>query len=210
MQGGVGRDQPLDVARRRARRRPPGWSSPEPLDVLGLRVLRGELGRVGLQDRADTEELGGLFLGGGVDEGALGGPQVDPAVGLEPLQRLAHGLAADPEVLGELGLDQVLAGLEGAADDQLGQGVVHGLPQRCRAGDAPGRGGRECLAHGCPVLPPAAGPTALPRGGRREGRRRLRQHTGFGMQDGGRLGEVIPGRPAVPPGPVNSRLRAAR
>jgi len=58
---------------------------------------------------------------GGVDEGALCGAQVDPAVGLQSLQGFAYRLAADSEVFGELCLDQVLAGFEGAVDDQFDQ-----------------------------------------------------------------------------------------
>lgn len=184
MQRGVGGDQAFDIALGE-RFDALLLQLPEPFDVLGLRVLGGELGRVGLQDRADAEQLGGLLLGGGVHEGALGGTEVDPAVGLEALEGFADRLAADTEVFGEFGFDEVLAGLEGAADDQFGQRVVDGLAQRCRAGDAPGRSGCECLAHGSPVLPPGLW-----------GRRLCQvvaaervadggpQHTGFGMQDG--------------------------
>lgn len=63
MQRGVGGDQAFDIARGE-RFDTLLLQLPEPYDVLGLRVLGGELGRVGLQDRADAEQLGGLLLGG--------------------------------------------------------------------------------------------------------------------------------------------------
>lgn len=83
-----------------------------------------------------------------MDERALGGPQIDPAGGVQPLQRFADGLAADAEMVGELGLDEVLARLEGAVDDQVGQSVVDGLTQRSGPGDraAGCHGGR--VGHG--------------------------------------------------------------
>ena len=68
-----------------------------------------------------------------VHEGALGGPEVDPALGVQPLQRLAHRLPGDAEVPGELALDEVLAGAERAGDDEFEQGLVDAVAQRSGA-----------------------------------------------------------------------------
>ena len=70
-------------------------------------------------------------------ERALRRTQVDPAVGLQALQRFAHRLPADSQILGEFVLDQVLAPLQGAVHDQLHDRVVDGLAQRGRTLDAP-------------------------------------------------------------------------
>ena len=61
------------------------------------------------------EQLVRLLLGRLVHERALRGPQIDPSLGVQPLQRLAHGLPGDPEVPGEFALDQVLARAAGRA-----------------------------------------------------------------------------------------------
>ena len=64
-----------------------------------------------------------------MDERALPGAEFDPAVGLQALQGLSHRLPADAEVLGELGLDDVLTPLQGAVDDQFDDRVVDGLAE---------------------------------------------------------------------------------
>jgi hypothetical protein len=68
---------------------------PQPVDVLGCGVLGGQPSRVRLQDRAYAEKLVDLVLRGGVHERALCGAEVDPAVGLQPLQGFTHRLPAD-------------------------------------------------------------------------------------------------------------------
>ncbi|GHB45999.1 hypothetical protein GCM10010331_36860 [Streptomyces xanthochromogenes] len=69
-------------------------------------------------------------------ERALRGTQIDPAIGAESLERLAHRLPGDPEPAGELTLDQVLAGAQGSGGDQFEEGVVDALAQRPRAAPA--------------------------------------------------------------------------
>ncbi len=58
----------------------------------------------------------------------MAGPQVDPSLGFQPVQGLTDRLPADPELAGQLGFDQMLAGAEGPAHDELDQGLIHGLP----------------------------------------------------------------------------------
>ena len=128
MQGRVGRDEPFRVVGGQCVQ-PVLLQLPQPVDVLGGGVLGGEPGRVRLQDRADAEKLVHLVLGGGVHERALRGAQVDPAVGLQPLQGFTHRLPADAEVLGQFVFDQVLAPLQGALHDQVHDRVVDGLAQ---------------------------------------------------------------------------------
>ncbi len=95
---------------------------------------------MGLQDRANAEELVYLVLGGDVHEGALRGTELDPAVGLQALQGFSHRLPADAEVLGQFVLDEVLAPLQGAVHDQFHDRVVDGLAKGSGT-QHPGRGG---------------------------------------------------------------------
>jgi hypothetical protein len=67
---------------------------------------------------------------------------------VQPLQGFAYGLAADAEVLGEVGFDEVLTGLERAVDDQFGQGVVDGLAQWGGPGDRAAGCHGGCVGHG--------------------------------------------------------------
>ena len=59
-----------------------------------------------------------------VDEGAVAGPERDPAVAVQPLQRLAHRAAAHPELGGEPFLHEVVTGCKGPADQHLLQPLV--------------------------------------------------------------------------------------
>lgn len=49
-----------------------------------------------------------------MDERALWGAQVGPALGVQPLELFAHRLPRDPRVPGRFTFDQVPAGTEGA------------------------------------------------------------------------------------------------
>ena len=91
------------------------------------RALGREPGGVGLQHRPHPEQLVHLLLRRDVYEGALSGSELDPTVGLQALQRLSHGLTAHPEVVRQLGLDDVPTPLQGAVHDQLDDRVVDGL-----------------------------------------------------------------------------------
>ena len=84
---------------------------------------------MGLQYRADPEQLVYLVFGGDVHEGALPGTEFDPAVGLQALQGFSHRLTADAEVFGKFGLHDVLTPLQRAVDDQFHDRVVDGLAQ---------------------------------------------------------------------------------
>lgn len=64
-----------------------------------------------------------------MDERALCGPQIDPPLGVEPLERLAHRLARDPEMAGQLALHEVLAGTESAGGDEFEQRLVDPLTE---------------------------------------------------------------------------------
>ena len=70
-----------------------------------------------------------------MDEGTLTGPQVDPAFRLELLERFAHGLAADPEVVSQLPFAEVLPRLQLPADDHLEDGFEDREAQGHRTGD---------------------------------------------------------------------------
>ena len=65
-------------------------------------------------------------------EGALAGPQVNPALGLQAMQGLTDRLAAHTQLPGQLGLHQMLAGPQPAPDDELHECLVNRLPQRHR------------------------------------------------------------------------------
>jgi hypothetical protein len=104
---------------------------------LGRRGPCREPGRRPLEQLAHVEKLVHLAAGRHVHERTLARAQVDPALGLEPVQGLAHRLPAHPELPGQLGFHQVLAGPEGAGHDELGQGLVHRLAQRDRPLDRP-------------------------------------------------------------------------
>lgn len=91
---------------------------------------RGEPGRLGLEEGADGEELVGLLLRRLVHERALRRPQIHPALGVQPLQRLPHRLPRHTEVTCELTLDQMLAGLQGAGRDEFEQRLVDTVAQR--------------------------------------------------------------------------------
>src|SRR5262249_53898876 len=103
------------------------------------------------------QQLVDLLVGGDMDERALAGPQIDPAPGGQPVQRLPDRLAADTEQARQLGLRQVLARLEPTVDHQLHQGLVHRLPQRNRPPDRADnpRFARGLGAYGHSPLPPA-------------------------------------------------------
>ena len=114
------------------RRLPPGADLPEPGHLHGTRRPDREPGRLGLEQGTHVEQLIDFLIGGHVHEGALAGPQVDPAFGFHAVQRLADRLPADPELAGQVGLHHVLAGGQLTADDQVDQRVVDRLPQRYR------------------------------------------------------------------------------
>jgi hypothetical protein len=103
---------------------------PHPRHGLRCRRKRRQAGRFGLQQRPHVEKLVDLAVGRHVHEGPLGRAQVDPAFGLQPVQRLTHRLPADTELAGQVGFHQVLTRLEIAPDDELDQGLVDGMTQR--------------------------------------------------------------------------------
>jgi hypothetical protein len=67
-----------------------------------------------------------------VDEGPLAGPQVNPALRLQAVQRLADRLPAHAELAGQVGFDEMLTRPEPAANDEFHQGLVDRLAQRHR------------------------------------------------------------------------------
>ena len=131
VQGRIGRDEAFRVVGGQ-RVQPVLLQLPQPVDVLGSGALCGQPRRVGLQYRANPEQLVYLVFGGDVHERALRGTEFDPAVGLQALQGFSHRLTADAEVLGQFGLDDVLAPLQGAVDDQFHDRVVDGLAEGSR------------------------------------------------------------------------------
>jgi MFS family permease len=106
---------------------------PQPGHSDGIGIARRQAGRLGLQQLTHVQQLIHLGAGGHVHVGTQAGAQVDPALGFHPVQCLADGLAADPELTREVGLHQVLARLQVAAGDQVDQRVVYRLAQRYRS-----------------------------------------------------------------------------
>ncbi len=131
VQLGVGHHQTVLVVRRQG-----GLAGrlqlPQPLDVRVGGRPGGQSRRLRLQQGADREQVVRLPVGRGVHEGALGRLEIHPALGLQALQRLAHRLPAHAELAGQLTLHQVLPRPQRPLDDQVGERLVHGLPQGCR------------------------------------------------------------------------------
>ncbi len=99
-------------------------------DARRAGVGGGQPGGLRLQERTDREQLVRLLLRGLVDERTLGRAQIDPSLGVEPLQRLTHRLPGHPEVAGQLTLDQMLSGAERPGGDEFEQRLVDALAQR--------------------------------------------------------------------------------
>jgi hypothetical protein len=74
-----------------------------------------------------------------VHERAVAGPQVHPALVVQPLQCLTHGLTGDPEHLRQFALDEVLAGGQPPGDDQFLHRLVDVFTQRNRPIDPASR-----------------------------------------------------------------------
>ena len=93
---------------------------------------RRQPGGLDLKQLTHVEQLVHFLVGGHVHERPLVGPQVNPPLRLQPVQRLPDRLAAHPELAGELGLHQVLAGPQPALHHQFHQRLIDRLPQRHR------------------------------------------------------------------------------
>ena len=74
----------------------------ELLDLLLRDLARRELRGVGLEHRAEHEELVDVLLRPGSHMGPLVRDELDQVLRVEPAQRLADGRAADPELCGQL------------------------------------------------------------------------------------------------------------
>ena len=93
-------------------------------------AFRGEGGDEALERLAHLEQLGRPGVGQHHHAGAAPRLELDEALAGERLQRFAHRVAADTEILGELVLEDALALRERAGDDPLADLVAHGDPQR--------------------------------------------------------------------------------
>jgi hypothetical protein len=105
---------------------------PEHPDLLRRRMLGGEARREALELGPHDVELAELVVveRGDDEAAAVAG---EHRLGLEPLQRLPDRGARDAEALGELGLDQPVAGAEDALIDRLEHEIVGVLLPGCRA-----------------------------------------------------------------------------
>ena len=79
------------------------------------------LGREGVDDRDDREGVGCLGLREPRDARVPLRRRLDEPLLGEPVQRLAHGRAAETEPLAELRIMELLAGRERAVDDRIAE-----------------------------------------------------------------------------------------
>jgi hypothetical protein len=91
--------------------------------LLRRAALRGHGGRAALELQPGLEEVGELLLGALAHVRPQVRPVVDPAVGAQRPQRLAHRDVADAQLLGQPVGVEVGAGREGTGEDRLDQGV---------------------------------------------------------------------------------------
>lgn len=101
----------------------------ELIDVLGADETRRQGRCLAFQQRAYLEELVDLFARGLVDERTLARVKIYPALGLQQVKSLPNRATADPEALGQIGLDQMLTRLVRAVNDQPLKTFTHPLPQ---------------------------------------------------------------------------------
>src|SRR5262249_42928574 len=118
MKGAIDLDEGVDGARTR-RRILSGEDALKLAHLLLAAILRSASGKLALDDETRIQDFHDLRDRIGLDDHALARNHLDQALDMQPLQRLVHRRAPEPELGGDVAFLEILTRQEVADDDAL-------------------------------------------------------------------------------------------